>query len=117
MIVDVGVAIAGHVIIGRHVVVGDAGFRQHGADAEFAFVAIRRHALLDDISAEARAILNAENAADGAGDRAERAANDGADRAGIVIALRGAAFGALNGALRLGRERNCQCGESAVAPK
>src|ERR1700682_1197930 len=71
-VVDVGVAIArGDVIFGRHLVIGHALLRQYRADAEFALVAIRRHALLDDIGAEARALFDAENAANGAGHRAE----------------------------------------------
>ena len=57
MIVHVGVAVAGHVVFGRHVVIGDAAFRQHRADAEVTVIAIGRVPFANDVFAKARAII------------------------------------------------------------
>ena len=101
VVVHIGVAIAGHVIIGRHVVIGDTLFGQLSADAEFAVVAIGRMPLRRDVSAKARAILDAENASDRADGRTDSAANDPADRAGRAIAF----------------SRACAANGSAKAPR
>jgi len=58
--------LARDVVIGRNVVIGHAAFWHYHTDAEFAFIAIGWVTLVDDISSEARAIVDAENAADGA---------------------------------------------------
>src|SRR5664279_1900221 len=100
MVVDVGVAVAGDVIIGRYVVISDADFGQFRANAEFAVVAIGRMALAHDVFAKARTVLDAENAADRADRGTDGATDDGANRTGGPIARSRAFLRAAYGALR-----------------
>ena len=53
-------AVALHVVFGRHVVISDAAFRQHDADTEVIVITIGRVPLVNNIFAKARAILDAE---------------------------------------------------------
>src|ERR1035441_8764030 len=99
MIVHVGVAVAHHVVLAGNVIISDAIIRQHGTDAEFIGIAIGRMPLVHDIFAKARPIVDAKNAADRAGNGADRSADHGADRAGVTVTLPGALFGAAHGAL------------------
>jgi hypothetical protein len=67
----------------RHVVIGDAVLRQNRANPDILAILIGRAALLDDITAKARTLIDAENP----GDSTDHAADDGADRAGCSFAI------------------------------
>src|SRR4051812_27376859 len=58
------VAIFPRAIFSRHLVIGNALFRQHGADPDILAVLIGRASLLDDIAAEAGTLVDAQNAGD-----------------------------------------------------
>ena len=98
-------------VLAGNVVIGDAAFRQNGADDEDVAIAIGRQPLVNDVVVKARTILDAENAADRAGHRSNCAADDRADRTGGMIAFRCAFLRTADGALRLRRHRQCQSGE------
>jgi hypothetical protein len=98
-------------VIGGNVVISDAAFWQHCSYDEFIGVAIRWDALANDVFVEARAILDAENAANRAGNRTDCAADHCTDRAGVVATLRRAFLRAADGALRLCRHRQSQAGK------
>src|SRR4051794_39675352 len=101
------VAVVPHAVFRRHVVIGHAGFRQHGADPDLVAIGVGGAPLLDHVAAEARTLLDAEHAGDAANDTANRAAYNGAHRAGRALALPGTAFDASGHALRLGEVGKC----------
>jgi hypothetical protein len=77
-------------------------FRQDGADPQIFAVLIRRAALFDDISAETRTIVDAEDAVHAADDTTDNTADDRADRTRGPFAVTGAPLDASGDALRLG---------------
>jgi hypothetical protein len=66
--------------------------------------------LFDDIAAEARALVDAENAVDSPDHAADDTADHGADRAGRSLALARALVNSAGNPLGLGRQGKCHCG-------
>src|SRR6188768_1304691 len=99
--VDDRVAVIANAIFLRYVVIGDAFFRQDGADPQIFAVLIRRAALFDDVTAEARTLVDAEDAVHAADDTTD----DPADRTGGPFAVTGAPLDASGDALRLYGDR------------
>jgi hypothetical protein len=93
-IVDDGVAILANTVLLRNVVVGDARFGKLGAYPYIALVAVRRTALFNYITAEARALIHAQYSCYTADDPANRAANDSAHRTRRAFAFAGTTFNA-----------------------
>jgi hypothetical protein len=76
----------------RDLIIGDARFRKLSADPYFALITVRRPALFNHITAEARPLIYTENARDAAEDPSDRAANDGAYRTCRALAFTGTSF-------------------------
>src|SRR3954447_19823170 len=76
-LVDDRVPVIAHAVFGRHVIVGDAGFRQHGSGAERLGISVGMRAMLaNGIIAETRAVGAGEPTDCGASRRA-RGRTDG----------------------------------------
>ena len=95
------VAIFADAIFLRHVVIGDAFFRQDGADAHILAILIGRAALFDDIAAKTRTFVDAQDAVHTADDTTDHAADDRADRTRCPFALAGALSDPSGDALRV----------------
>src|SRR3979490_1568643 len=67
MAIKDGVAVSGSPVLGGNIVIRDVFIRQNRADPEFASVCVRRPSLAHDVFVEARALLDSQNSADGAG--------------------------------------------------
>src|SRR4051812_3368461 len=85
-----GVAIVPHAIFRWHLVIGHAGFRQHGADPDFLAIGVGRPSLLDDIAANPRALIDAQPPGDAAAHTADGAADHGTDWPSGALTLAGA---------------------------
>jgi predicted neutral ceramidase superfamily lipid hydrolase len=105
-----------HPVFRRHIVIGDALFRQNRADPDVLTIAIGRAVLFDDVTVEARALIDAQNAGDAADHAADHATNDGAYRAGSPFALSRASFNSARNALGLGYDRKRHHGEKGGYP-
>src|ERR1700722_11855376 len=82
-----GVAIVPGAIFRRHVVIGDAVFRQHRADPDILVILIGRTVLLDDVAAEAGTIVHPQHPVDAPDHAANDAADHGTDRTGRSFAF------------------------------
>ena len=60
--VDDRVAVIANAIFCRYVVVGDAFFRQNGADPQIFAILIRGAPLFDDVAAKTRTLVDAQDA-------------------------------------------------------
>jgi hypothetical protein len=69
-----------YTILRRHIVVGNAFFRQNGTHSQVFPILIRRTPLFDHIRAEAGALIDPEDAGYAANDPSDHATNDGTDR-------------------------------------
>jgi len=98
-IVDHGVSIIPDSVFRRHVIIGHASFRKFGSDDDVTLIAVRRPVLLDNITAETRALINAKHASHAANDASDRTAHDGSDRAGGSLAFARTAFNATGNTL------------------
>ena len=95
----------------RHVVIGDAVFRQHDADPDVFAILIGRAALLDHVAAKARTLVDAQNAGNAADHAANDAADHGADRTGGPLTVARASLDAAGDALGLGQRGNGEDGD------
>jgi hypothetical protein len=77
-IVDDRIAIFANTILLRNLIIRDARFRKLSADPYIALITVRRAALFNHITAEARPLIYTQNARDAADDPSDRAANDSA---------------------------------------
>jgi hypothetical protein len=93
-IVDDRIAIFANAVLLRNLIIGDARFRKLSADPHVALITVRRAALFNHITAEARPLVYTQNARDAADDPADRAANDSAYRTCRALAFSGTAFNA-----------------------
>jgi peptide chain release factor 1 len=101
-----GIAIAvSPAIFGRHIVITNAFFREHGANRHGLRVPVGRNVLAHDIFAEARTFVDAQYAGNTAGYAADDAADDCTDRACRRATFRCAAFRAAHNALCIRRKR------------
>jgi hypothetical protein len=71
----------------RYVVIGDALVRQHPANSDVLTILIGGAALLDDIAAKARTLIDAQNPGDAADYATNDTADHGADRTGGSFAV------------------------------
>jgi hypothetical protein len=93
-IVDDRIAIFANTVFLRNFIVGHARFGKLSADPYIALITVRRPALFDHITAEARPLIYTQNARDAADDRSDRAANDSAYRTCRALAFTGTSFSA-----------------------
>jgi hypothetical protein len=98
-IVDNCVAIFACTVLLRNLIIGDARFRKLSADPHIALITVRRAALFNHITAEARPLVYTQNARDAADDPADRAANDSAYRTCRALAFSFTTFDATGHAL------------------
>jgi hypothetical protein len=94
LIVDDRVAILANTVLLRNLIVRDARFRKLSADPYIALITVRRAALFDHITAEARPLIYTQNARDAADDSTDRAANDGTYGTCCPFAFAGTSFNA-----------------------
>ena len=81
------IAIFVDAIFRRHVVIGDALLGQNGADPNVFIIPIRRAMLLNRVTAEARALIDAKDSVDATDHAANDAADNGSDRTGGSFAI------------------------------
>jgi hypothetical protein len=86
-IVDNCVAIFANTILLRNLVVGDACFRKYCAHPYITFVAIRGPVFFDNITVEARTLIDAQNSRHTADDPSDRATNNSSHRPGSPLAF------------------------------
>ena len=108
--IDDRVAVVANTIFLRYVVVGDAFFRQDSADPQIFAVLIRRAPLFDDVSAETRTRVDAQDAVHAADDTTDHAPDDRSDRTCCPLPLPGASFYTSRDALRLNGNRQRHAG-------
>ena len=101
--IDDGVPILPHAILGRHFVVLNAGFRQHGANAYIFVIAVGWNMSLDNIGAEARTLVDTKDAGDATSDPANDTSDHSAYRAGCSFAVPCSLGSSSRNALRVGR--------------
>ena len=92
-------------IFRRYIVVVDALIRQHSANSDVLTILIGRAALLDDIIAKARTLIDAQNAGYATDHATNHTADDGADRTGRSFAISRAALNSAGDPLGLGCNR------------
>jgi hypothetical protein len=71
----------------RHVVIGDAFFRQNHADSDVLAILIGRASLLNDITAKAGTFIDAEDSGYATDHAANDTADDGTDGTGCSFAI------------------------------
>jgi hypothetical protein len=74
------VSMLAYTILRRHIVIGNALFRENRPNSQLVAILIRGASLFDDIGAEARTLIDPEHAGDPADDAADDAANNCSDR-------------------------------------
>jgi hypothetical protein len=87
-----GVAIIPNAIFRRHVIIGDACFRQNRADPDRLVIFVGRPALLDHIAVKAGPLIDAEHPGNTTHHAADDTPDHGADRTGCAFALAGASL-------------------------
>jgi hypothetical protein len=105
------VAIVPDAVFRRHVVIGDAVVRQNRADPDVIAILIGGAALLDDITAKAGTLIDAEHAGDATDHAANDPANDGADRTGSPLAVPRASLNPTGDPLGLRHDRERHGGD------
>jgi hypothetical protein len=91
-----------YTILRRHIVIGNAFFRQNRANPYIFAILIRRASLFDDIGTEARTLVDAEDAGYTADDAADHATNNCPYRASRSFTISCAPLDATGDALGLG---------------
>jgi hypothetical protein len=101
-----GVAIIPNAIFRRHVIIGDARFRQNRADPDRLVIFVGRPALLHHIAVKAGPLIDAEHRGNATHHAADDAPDHRADRTGRAFALAGASFNATGDPSVLGLRHN-----------
>jgi hypothetical protein len=91
-----------YTILRRHIVIGNAFFRENRAYSQLIAILIRRASLFDDIGTEARTLIDPEDAGYAASDAAEHASNDCSDRTSRPFTISRAPLDATRDTLGLG---------------
>jgi hypothetical protein len=103
------VAIIPNAIFRRHVIIGDARFRQDRADPDRFVIFIGRPALLDHIAVKTGPLIDAEHPGNATHHAADDTADHGADRTGCAFTLAGASLHATGDPVVLGLCYNRKC--------
>jgi hypothetical protein len=106
------VAIIPSAVFRRHVIIGNARFRQDSADPDRLVIFIGGAALFDHIAVEAGTLVDTEYPGNATYHAANDAADNGADRSGGAFAIAGASFNATRNPSILGLRHNGQCNGS-----
>jgi hypothetical protein len=106
------VAIVPNAIFLRHIIIGYALLRQNRANPDILAILIGRAVLLNDITAKARTLIDAENAGYSADHAADDTANHGADRTGRSFTVSRSALDPTGNSLALRGDRQRHGGDN-----
>jgi hypothetical protein len=100
--------VVGTRIFRRHIIISHAAIREHGTDAKFVAVFVRRVMTLGNIAMKSRPFVDTQYAVHAADDAANDTANNCSHRTSIVITDASAMSGAIWYALSVGSGRHCE---------
>jgi hypothetical protein len=107
------VSMLAYTVLRRHIVIGNAFFRENRTNPEILAVLIRRASLFDDIRAEARTLIDTQHAGYAAHDTADHAANNCPDRTSRPFTISCTPLDATRDVLGLGCDGKEHCDKNS----